>query len=153
MRLMPIDLDNVLLGAPDGEVIDLNLPTATPPVPATTLVTCVHCQRQLRPADADVVGLGYRCSPCSLRADIGELTGAPDVSDHLAADDRARFAERGRQLANRAVLVSTAMTLFALLLLVATPALSGAALKLLFMALVGGLAVGGYGYDRWRRFR
>lgn len=49
-------------------------------------IRCVICSGMLSLASADIVGLGYRCRPCSLRA---QLDGTDELA-HLLPDERAR---------------------------------------------------------------
>jgi len=66
------------------------------PVPAIALVTCVHCGRRLRLADADLVGLGYRCGPCSVQADLDEAEGRSDIVDHFGPAEQELRLRRAR---------------------------------------------------------
>jgi hypothetical protein len=68
-------------------------------VPATEEVECVRCGKKVPIASADIVGLGYRCTPCTTKASIGELTGKHDDADHLSIGDREHLARQGRNLA------------------------------------------------------
>ena len=69
-------------------------------VDADGTVACVVCETRILLAKADVVGLGYRCVPCSRRAELHELqSGAPDNSVNLHDGDRARlWADAGRYI-------------------------------------------------------
>lgn len=137
----------------EREALEINVPTASAPVPATDVVTCVACGKRVPLARADVVGLGYRCNDCSLRAEVGELTGSPDVAAHLQVEDRARFAAQGRALAIRADVMAGVMTLGAVALVVVSRAFFMVAYKLVMAAIGVSLGVGGIGLERWRRFR
>ena len=63
--------------------IDTRYLSACPP---DERIRCVICGGMLSVASADIVGLGYRCRPCSLRA---ELDGTEELA-HLMPDERAR---------------------------------------------------------------
>jgi hypothetical protein len=66
------------LDKPAGAVVD-----------ADGNVACVTCQTRLPVAKADVVGQGYRCPPCTAKADLAKLTGGPsDVAANLSSSDR-----------------------------------------------------------------
>lgn len=134
----------------EEDAVELNIPTSSEPVAAADRVACVHCKRVVALRETDVVGLGYRCRACSDRAELGELTGAPDVSDHLVAADRARFSAAGRRIFVRALILSGAMGALGIFVLVVMP--NPAAIKLILLALITGIAVGGHGYARWKRF-
>jgi DNA-directed RNA polymerase subunit RPC12/RpoP len=137
----------------ERDALEINVPTASAPVPAAAEVTCVTCARRIPLARADVVGLGFRCTDCSLRAELGELTGKPDVAAHLQTEDRARFAAQGRAIAIRAGAIAGGMTLLAIGLVAIAPDLFMAAYKLVVTAIIVALGVGGMGLERWRRFR
>lgn len=133
--------------------VELNVPTPSKPARPAAEVSCVRCACRVRFADADVVGLGYRCRRCSLLADIDELTGSPDVVDHLVVADRERFARRGREMAVQGAIVSAVLALIAIVVLAVAPAASRLGIKVLFFALMVLLGVGGLGLEHWRRFR
>jgi hypothetical protein len=137
----------------EAEAMELNVPTGTVPVAAAALVICVHCGRRVPLHAADVVGLGYRCAGCTVAAEVGELVGAPDVADHLSAEDRARFAQRGKEIAVKAAVVSAIMAAVAIVLFAVAPGGGEAWLKLFVAAVTLLFAVGGFGLERWRRFR
>lgn len=66
------------LDRPAGAIVD-----------ADGSVTCVTCHTKLPVAKADVVGQGYRCAPCSAKADLAKLTGGPsDLDANLSSSDR-----------------------------------------------------------------
>jgi len=74
--------------APELFVPDLTKPAGAA-VDAAGNVTCVTCGTQLPVAKADVVGQGYRCPPCTAKADLARLTGGPsDIAANLSAADR-----------------------------------------------------------------
>ena len=59
-------------------------------------VTCIACGGKLPLAKADVVGQGYRCAPCSAKAEIQRLaTGRSDIADNLSSTERAAMRNRG----------------------------------------------------------
>lgn len=58
-------------------------------------VSCVICQAKVPLADADVVGMGYRCSACSQRAELAKLTGGGDAASHFSASERQHLAASG----------------------------------------------------------
>jgi len=58
-------------------------------------VTCVACQQSVALANADIVGLGYRCAPCSRKAEIALLTGRGDAGAHFTSNERAGLAASG----------------------------------------------------------
>lgn len=43
----------------------------------------------------DVVGMGYRCAPCSHKAEIARLTGGGDAGSHFTAGEREHLANAG----------------------------------------------------------
>jgi len=61
-------------------------------------VTCVVCRASVPLAKADVVGMGYRCVPCSHRAELAKLTGGGDAASHFSASERAGLSSSGTQL-------------------------------------------------------
>jgi len=78
----------------DDQPPELFVPDLTRPAGATVdadgNVACVTCGTKLPVARADVVGQGYRCPPCSAKADLAKLTGGPsDIDANLSASDRA----------------------------------------------------------------
>jgi hypothetical protein len=134
------------------DAAEIDVPTQTPPVASGEHVACVHCGKTVARTETDLCGLGFRCRACSDKAELDELTGAkPDVSDHLAPEDRVRFAAHGKRLALKALGAGALLFAFGIVLLVFAP--SPAAFKPMLMALIVVLAVGGHGYARWRRFR
>lgn len=133
------------------DAIPLEEPAPSTPVPATRIVTCVECRDPIPLRTADVVGLGFRCGPCGVRADVGELTGVPDVASHLSADDRVHLAARGRGLARRGLGIAAAVTIAAVIGVAVSG--DGRWLQVILAALSFGLAIGGLGLQRWRRFR
>jgi hypothetical protein len=62
------------------------------------MVTCVACQKILPVANADIVGMGYRCVPCSQKASIAKLTGRGDAASHFSATEREGLKESGSQV-------------------------------------------------------
>jgi hypothetical protein len=62
------------------------------------MVTCVTCSTILPIAKADIVGLGYRCVPCSHKAHVRKLTGGGDAASHLSANERSGLRESGTQV-------------------------------------------------------
>jgi hypothetical protein len=78
----------------------LYVPDLTKPAGATVdadgNVTCVQCQAKVALSRADVVGQGYRCAPCSARAEISALSGGPsDVGANLSLSDRRGLSNAG----------------------------------------------------------
>jgi hypothetical protein len=61
-------------------------------------VTCVTCKASVALAKADVVGMGYRCAPCSHKADLALLTGGGDAASHFSAAERRGLSESGMLL-------------------------------------------------------
>ncbi len=59
------------------------------------MVTCVSCQKILPVAKADIVGMGYRCVPCSQKASIAKLTGGGDAASHFSVNERDGLKESG----------------------------------------------------------
>src|SRR5262249_12545908 len=69
-------------------------------------VTCVTCQAKLPQARADVVGLGYRCPPCTAKAELAKLTGGPsDIDANLTSDDRGALPAVGMKAIGLGVLM------------------------------------------------
>jgi hypothetical protein len=74
--------------APPLHVPDLS-PSAGSVVAVDGTVACVMCGTRLPLAQADVVGLGYRCAPCTRRSEIQSLQmGTADNSANLDGRDR-----------------------------------------------------------------
>jgi hypothetical protein len=46
--------------------------------PRSDLVMCMQCGNQVPLNQTDIVGQGYRCMPCSQRAEVSVLQGATD---------------------------------------------------------------------------
>jgi hypothetical protein len=130
---------------------ELQLPTDTAPVPVAAVVTCVHCAREVRLGDSDVVGLGYRCAACSTQAELGELAGRPDVADHLTPSDRDRFARAALDVLRRAVLVTAVVVIGSIGLFLVTGSLPVLE-KILTVVLAFGITAA-FALGRWRRFR
>jgi hypothetical protein len=61
-------------------------------------VACVTCQTMIPLAKADVVGMGYRCQPCSQRAELALLTGGGDAAAHFSSAERKSLSESGLYL-------------------------------------------------------
>jgi hypothetical protein len=59
------------------------------------MVTCVACAKVLRVGDADIVGMGYRCVPCSQQASVAKLTGRGDAAAHFTTTERDGLQESG----------------------------------------------------------
>jgi hypothetical protein len=59
------------------------------------MVTCVACAKILRVGDADIVGMGYRCVPCSQQASVAKLTGGGDAAAHFTSTERDGLQESG----------------------------------------------------------
>lgn len=59
------------------------------------LVTCVGCKMKIPVAKADIVGMGYRCQPCGVRASIDKLGGRGDASSHLSDTERSGLRANG----------------------------------------------------------
>lgn len=71
-------------------------PAATARVASDGTVECISCKQRLPMARADVVGQGYRCTPCSAKAEVNMLArGATDVGDHLSEANRDELRKRG----------------------------------------------------------
>ncbi len=67
-------------------------------VDAAGQVTCVVCRATVPLAKADVVGMGYRCQPCSHRAELALLTGGGDAASHFSQAERAGLSQSGLHL-------------------------------------------------------
>ena len=59
------------------------------------MVTCIACAKALPVADADIVGMGYRCVPCSQKASITKLTGGGDAAAHFSEVEREGLVQSG----------------------------------------------------------
>lgn len=86
----------------NGQPPPLYVPDLTAPagaaVAADGTVACVACGSRLPIARMDVVGQGYRCAPCSHRAEIAALsTGAVDAGANLSDTDRDQLRTAGTQ--------------------------------------------------------
>lgn len=55
-------------------------------------VTCIACGRSISPAQADIVGEGYRCAPCSVNAELARADGHSDIASHLSKRDRRELS-------------------------------------------------------------
>lgn len=62
------------------------------------MVSCVACQQRIPLTKADVVGLGYRCVPCTHKAELAKLTGGGDAASHFTANERRGLTTSGTQL-------------------------------------------------------
>lgn len=81
--------------APPLYVPDLTKPAGAA-VDAEGNVTCINCGAKLPLARADVVGQGYRCAPCTAKAELAALSGGPaDVAANLSLDDRRGLRSAG----------------------------------------------------------
>jgi DNA-directed RNA polymerase subunit RPC12/RpoP len=58
-------------------------------------VTCIACGRSLPPAQADIVGEGYRCAACSTQAELARADGHSDIASHLSKRDRRELSGSG----------------------------------------------------------
>jgi hypothetical protein len=123
---------------------DLVVPDLSGAVPATEQVECVRCGKKVPLASADIVGLGYRCTPCTTKASIGELTGKNDDADHLSIGDREHLARQGRNLALGSFGGFAVICAFVGLL----------GVPVVFAKYGGALLLSGaVGVERWNRFR
>ena len=81
----------------------LNVPDLAPPVGAKVdagQVICVVCGARVALAQADIVGQGYRCTPCGQRAELAALGGAgDDPALHLSHGDVVGLSASGARLA------------------------------------------------------
>jgi len=60
-------------------------------------VGCVTCGQRFPPSKMDIVGMGYRCAPCSHQAEIGRLQGGADAAAHLDRGEREGLRAAGAQ--------------------------------------------------------
>lgn len=97
-------------------------PPAGAAVDADGRVGCVGCGVRLPMAGADVVGQGYRCPPCSQRAQIAELHGHSDAGAHFSPTDRTRLRAAG----TRQILLGVLALMGALVAIAALSERSGA---------------------------
>lgn len=109
-------------------------------VDAAGQVRCVVCQTQTPLAKADVVGMGYRCAPCSHKAELALLTGGGDGAAHFTASERKGLVESGMLVVFAGIGV---MVLGLLLLVVLAPYIRWGVI-----ALVGGGSMIGAGLAR-----
>jgi hypothetical protein len=102
--------------APPLYVPDLSKPAGAA-VDADGNVTCIQCQQKVSLKRADVVGQGYRCPPCSARAEINALSGGPsDVGANLSLADRRGLSGAGAAMMIPGVLmIIGALILFGVL--------------------------------------
>ena len=73
---------------------------ARPPAAAVGrdgLVGCVTCGTRLAIPDADVVGEGYRCVPCSRAAEVSHHEGRGDAAAHLTRGERGWLRRTGQR--------------------------------------------------------
>ena len=81
----------------------LYVPDLAPPVGAKVdagHVICVVCGARVALAQADIVGQGYRCTPCGQRAELAALGGADDdPALHLSHGDVVGLSASGARLA------------------------------------------------------
>jgi hypothetical protein len=118
-------------------------------------VACVRCGKALALGEADIVGNGYRCAPCT--AHVQHVGGEEaDVADNVAPEVRERLAKKGKQ--------NFIASLGAASVVVAVPAAVAFAVSGGIAALVaGGLgayvgsswlsAAGETYYAQWKRYR
>lgn len=124
--------------APPLFVPDLQ-PAAAAVVDADGQVACVVCGARVAVGTADVVGAGYRCAPCSARAEVTALAvGQDDVSSHLGQADRVRMRRSGARM----VVVGVLAIAVALPILVLIPGAFAAAATPASLGM-GMMAVGG----------
>ena len=91
---------------PELFVPDLTRPAGAA-IDADGNVTCVTCGTKLPVAKADVVGQGYRCPPCSAKADLAKLTGGPsDIAANLSDGDRAGMRAFGAKFIGLGILMA-----------------------------------------------
>ncbi len=115
-------------------------------------VTCVRCGVELALADADIVGNGYRCAPCSAHA---QHDGHDDVADNVEPETRARLARQGKRKLAAAVGLAAGLiagpAVAAYAVAGSAAALAAAAVGLVFSANLGsGIDVS---WAQWRRYR
>ncbi len=80
---------------PELYVPDLSKPQGAA-VAADGTAACVACGARKPVAQLDVVGQGYRCAPCSHKAEIAALAhGASDVGHNLSSHDRSSLRSSG----------------------------------------------------------
>jgi len=61
-------------------------------------VTCVRCGASLPLSAADIVGTGYRCTPCTMKVQIADANeGTVDVGDDLPPALRGTLAKKARR--------------------------------------------------------
>lgn len=125
--------------APPLYVPDLSKPAGAT-VDADGNVTCIQCHAKIPLSRADVVGQGYRCPPCSARAEISALSGGPsDVGANLSLTDR-----RGLSSAGAAMMIPGALMIVGALILFATWPGTRAPIYLL----IGGILSCGAGFAK-----
>ena len=128
---------------PELFVPDLSRPAGAA-VDADGNVACITCGTRLPAAQADIVGQGYRCAPCSARAQIEALAyGRGDAAANLSQHDRANLSASGKQLI---VVGIAAMIGGAALLAIGLPRSGG-------FVFVGGAASCSVGFARVRAAR
>ena len=85
----------------DPEPLPLDVPEhlekpADAEVAADGTVACIGCRRRLPVAEADIAGMGYRCTRCSQQASIQVLSGGrSDIRAHLDERDRQKMYRDG----------------------------------------------------------
>jgi hypothetical protein len=62
------------------------------------MVGCVICHRAVPIEQTDIVGQGYRCTPCSQRAVVDQHSGKQRNADHLSASERAYLHRSGTNM-------------------------------------------------------
>lgn len=72
-------------------------PPAAAAVGSDGRVGCVTCGTRLALTDADVVGEGYRCVPCSRAAEVARHEGRGDAAAHLTSGDRRWLRRTGQR--------------------------------------------------------
>lgn len=116
-------------------VPDLTKPAGAA-IDASGNVGCISCDTRLPPAKMDIVGQGYRCAPCSHRAQINMLAhGDGDVSANLSSDDRSALSSAGLKL----VASGAGVTILGIVLIAATDGGFG---KYVLAAGIGSLVMG-----------
>jgi hypothetical protein len=117
-------------------VPDLSKPAGAS-VDADGNVGCISCQTRLPASKMDIVGQGYRCAPCSHKAEVDRLVhGGNDVSANLSSSDRSALASGGLLL----VFSGIGLSALGVALVVFT---AGGFGKYILAAGIGSLFVGG----------
>ena len=109
-------------------------------------VTCIACAGRITLANADIVGQGYRCAPCSHQAEVAALQSGRenvDASAHLSRGAREHLRKQGTMM----IIGGVALIVAGVAVFIATMS-AGSGTKLGVFIAAGGVALAGTGAVR-----